>query len=228
MQNWSQVTLEKLQNLWQGFLGFVPDLIAAIVVFVIGWIIACGVGKLVVNILSRLKFNRLFETAEWKEALEKAEFKVNPAKFIGEIFKWILVIVFLMASVEILGLTEFADFLKRVVAWFPNLIVAAAIFVVAVISADFLEKIIKASIKKMGVGSINLIGVVVRWSIYVFAALAILLQLGITPTIINSIVMGLIGVMVLALGLSFGLGGREAAAEIIGKIKEKIMEKSEE
>jgi len=226
IQDWSTATLKALQGLWEGFLGFIPDLIAAIVVLAIGLMIASGVGRLITGILVRLKFNRLFESAGWKDALEKAEFKIDPAGFIGAIFKWVLIIVFLMVSVEILGLEGFAGFLGKVIAWLPNLLIAAAIFVVAVIAADFLEKIVKASVKKMGLEEVKLIGTIVRWSVYVFAALAILLQLGITPTIINSIIIGLIGMVSLALGLAFGLGGKEAAAEVIEKLKGKISERS--
>jgi len=227
MQDWSTITFQKLQELWGGFLDFVPNLLVAIIVFIIGWFIACGIGRLIAGILNRLKFNRLFESVGWKEALEKAEFKIDPAGFIGAICKWILVVVFLLISVEILGLTQFANFLTRVLAWLPNLLVAAAIFVVAVIAADFLEKITKAWVKKLEIEHVKLIGAMVRWAIYIFAGLAILLQLGITPTIINSIVIGLIGMFALAFGLAFGLGGKEAAGKAIEEIKEKISEKTE-
>ena len=158
--------------------------------------------------------------------MEKAEFKVDPAGFIGAICKWVIAIVFLLASVEILGLSQFAGFLKEVIAWLPNLVVAAAIFVVSVIIADFLEKIIKAWVKKMGIEQVKLVGAIVRWSVYVFAALAILLQLGITSTIISSVVYGIIGTLTLALGLSFGLGGKEAAKKAIDAIEDKISERS--
>jgi len=73
VQDWSVITLEQLQLLWQSFLGFVPNLLAAIIIFVIGWVIACGFGGLIAGILNKLKFNRLFESSGWKDALEKAE-----------------------------------------------------------------------------------------------------------------------------------------------------------
>jgi len=226
IQDWSTITVQEFQNLWQGFLGFIPSLLAAILIFVIGWFIACGIGRLIAEILIRLKFNHLFKSTGWKESLEKAEFKVDPAGFIGAICKWVIAIVFLLASVEILGLSQFAGFLKEVIAWLPNLVVAAAIFVVSVIIADFLEKIIKAWVKKMGIEQVKLVGAIVRWSVYVFAALAILLQLGITSTIISSVVYGIIGTLTLALGLSFGLGGKEAAKKAIDAIEDKISERS--
>ena len=226
IQDWSTITVQEFQNLWQGFLGFIPNLLAAIIIFVIGWFIACGIGRLIAEILIRLKFNHLFKSTGWKESLEKAEFKVDPAGFIGAICKWVLAIVFLLASVEILGLSQFAEFLGNIVTWLPNLIVAAVIFIVSVIIADFLEKIVKAWVKKMGIEQVKLIGAIVRWAVYVFAALAILLQLGITSTIITSIVYGIIGTLTLALGLSFGLGGREAAKKAIDAIEDKISERS--
>jgi hypothetical protein len=225
IKDWSTITLEKLQDLWGGFLEFIPNLLAAIIVFVIGWIIASGVGKLVSGVLSRLKFNRLFGGPGWQEAMQKADLKADPAGFIGAIVKWVLVIVFLLAAVEIIGLDQFAEFLRGVVAWLPNLLVAAAIFVVAVIFADFLEKIVKASVRKLEIENVNLIGTIIRWSIYVFAGFAILLQLGITTAIINSIVVGMIATLSIAVGLAFGLGGKEAASKAIEEIKEKITER---
>jgi len=223
--DWGTVTLQALQTAWQGFLNFIPVLIGAIIVFVIGWFIAIGVGRLISGILTRLKFNKLFEKTGWKEALEKAELKVNPSDFIGAICKWILVIVFLLAAVEILGFVQFANFLRSIISWLPNLVVAIAIFVVAIILADILEKIVRAGVKKLELGYTEFLGAAVRWAIYIFAGLAILLQLGVTPTIINTLVIGFVGMIALALGLAFGLGGKEAAAKLIEKIGEKISER---
>jgi len=138
-----------------------------------------------------------------------------------------------VASVEILGIPQFAAFLTDIVKWFPNLIAAIAIFIVAAISANFLEKIAKASVKKLEKASVKkleienvkLVGATVRWAIYIFAVSAILLQLGIAPTIINSFVIGLIAMFTLAFGLAFGLGGKEEAARVIREIRKTVSEK---
>lgn len=225
VQDWSTITLEALQNAWQGFLNFIPNLVGALIVFVIGWFIAVGVGKLISTILEKLKFNKIFEKTGWTEALAKAEVKVNPAEFIGAICKWILVIVFLLAAVEILGFSQFASLLRSVILWLPNLIVAIAILVVAVILADILEKIVKASVAKMEIGYTGFLGTVIKWAIYIFAVLTILLQLGIATSFINTLVMGFVGMIALALGLAFGLGGKDAAAKLIEDLRQKISEK---
>ncbi len=225
IQNWSLITLEALQNLWKGFLFFLPKLIGATIVFIVGWFVALVIGKMIGGVLRKIKLDRFFERAGWKEALEKAEIKVAVSEFIGEIFRWILVIVFLLAAVEILGLTQFAEFLRGIVLWLPNLIVAVVIFVVAIIIADILEKVVKASVKKIEVGYAGFFGTLVKGAVYVFATLAILLQLGVTPQIVNALIFGLIGTISLALGLAFGLGGKDAAAKLIEEIRKKISER---
>jgi len=220
--DWYYVTIQALQNLWQGFLSFIPVLLGAIIVFVIGWFISVGVGKLITEILKRVKFNQIFEKGGWKSALEKAEIKVDPSGFIGAIIKWILVIVFLLAAVEILGLIQFAGFLKSVLAYLPNVIVASLIFVVTVILVDIVEKIVRAAVESIKVGYGAMVSAVIKWSIWVFALLAILHQLGIAKPFMETLFTGLVAMLVISLGIAFGLGGKEVAAEILQDVKRKL------
>lgn len=222
VQNWSGITLDALQNLWQGFLNFIPNLIGAIIIFVVGWIISVWIGKLVAEILKRIKFDKIFEKTKWEEAMEKAELKVSMSSFIGGIVKWVLVIVFLLAAVEILGMSQFAGFLQSIIAWLPNVVVAAAIFVVAIIVADFAEKLIKAVVGKMNVKHINLIGGVVRWAIWVFAGLAILSQLGVASQIIQILVTGFVALIVISGALAIGLGGKDLAKEMLEGFRNRL------
>ena len=223
--DWSSVTLQALQNVWQGSLEFLPKLIVGILVFIIGWAVASGAGKIVARILKKINFDSLFQKSGWKTALESAEIKVNPSEFFGAILKWILVIVFLQIFVQILGLDSFANFLVRVLEWLPNVIVAAAIFVVSIIVADILEKIIMASVRKLEIKYSQLLGMIVRSAIYIFAILAILMQLKVAEGIINILVTGFVGMFALAFGLAFGLGGKDVAGEIIRGLKDKLSDK---
>lgn len=225
MQDWSLITTQALQGAWEEILLFLPNLIAAIIIFILGWFIAIWIGKLVAGILNKLKFDRIFEKTGWKEALSNADVKVEPSSFIGAVCKWILVIVFLMIVTDIMGWVAFAGLLAKIIAWMPNLLVAIIILVVAIIIADIVEKLVKVSVKKMGVSSVNFLGSIVKWSIYIFAGLAVLLQLGITPKIVEVLIMGLVGTVTLALGLSFGLGGRDAAARAIEDVRKKVSDK---
>jgi len=222
IQTWAETTTVALQNLWQGFLSFIPNLIGAIIVFIIGWLISLGIGKLIAEILTRIKFNQLFERAGWQQALEKAELKVNAAEFVGAIVKWVLVIVFLLAAVEILGLVQFAGLVKNVLAYLPNVIVAALIFVVTVIVVDIVEKVVRAAVEGVKVGYGHFVSAIIKWSIWIFAVLAILHQLGIARSFMETLFTGFVAMLVIALGISFGLGGKEVAAEILRDLRNKL------
>ncbi|MDA1337180.1 MAG: hypothetical protein O3C23_00195 [bacterium] len=216
------VTIQALQGLWEGFIGFLPELIGALIIFVIGWFISVGVGRLVADILKRIKFNQVFERGNWKSALEKADIKMDPSGFIGAIFKWVFVIVFLRVTVEVLGLTQLTTFIESILAYLPNVLVASLIFVVAVIVADIVEKVLRAAVESAQVGQAHMVGVIVRWSIWIFAAIAILTQLGVTPILWQTLFTGLVALIVVAGGLAFGLGGKEVAGQWLQDMSRKL------
>lgn len=218
-QDWTTIALNSLQD---QIVPFVIKLIAAFAIFAIGVFVASLVGVAVTNILRKLKFNRLFEKGTWKEALEKAEIKIDASQFIGAIFKWVLVVVALLAAVDILGLSEFAGFLGSVLAYLPNVVVAALIFVVAVILADIVEKVVRATIEGAKFGMGHIAGAIVKWAIWIFAIFAILGQLKVAPDIVNALVYGFVALLVIAGGLAFGLGGKDIAAEVLEELKKKV------
>ncbi len=220
--DWYSVTLQSLQGLWQGVIAFIPSLAGALVVFLIGWMVSVAVGAVVSDVLRRLKFNDMFETGGWKKALERADIKVDPAGFIGGIIKWVLVIVFLMASVEILGLSQFAVFLQSVLAYLPNVVVACLIFVAAVVISDILEKVMRTMVEGTQVGYGSLVSMIVRWSIWIFALVAILLQLRVAPFLLQTLLTGIVALIVLAGGIALGLGGKDVAAEFLQDLRRKF------
>jgi len=222
IQNWLTITIESLQDLLQGFINFFPKMVGALLILVIGWFISIWIGKFIAEILKKIKVDRIFENAKWEEALKGAELKIKVSDFIGGIVKWVLAIVFLSITVEILELDAFAKFLQAIVAWLPNLIVATAIFVVAVIVADFAEKFIKAVVNKMGVSCANVLGIIVRWAVWIFAILAILSQLGVAREIIQILVSGFVALIVISAGIAFGLGGKDIAKETLEELKTKL------
>jgi hypothetical protein len=222
----SEALNQAFSDLLAGIVSFVPLLILAIIVLVVGWFISVGVGRLIADILKRAKFNQVFERGNWKEALEKADLKADASGFVGAIFKWVLVIVFLLAAVEILGFEQFAGFLRDVLAYLPNVIVAALIFVVAIIIADIVEKVVRAAVEGAKIGHGQLIGSVVKWFIWIFAIFSALLQLDIAvlpvQVLIQTFVQGIGYGFALAIAIAFGLGGKDQAAEILQELRGKL------
>ena len=173
---WGDVIRDSLQEVWIVVATFLPLLIGAIIVFVIGWIIAVALGKLVEQIVRALRVDMLLSKLDVEQAIERAGWKLNSGAFVGGLVKWFFIVVALLVAVNVLGLSEVSDFLRDVLVYIPNVIVAALILIIAAIVADFTERLVRGSVEAAGYKG-SLVGVVARWSIWIFAIFAVLLQL---------------------------------------------------
>lgn len=218
-----------IQPFLQGLITFVAKLILAVVVFVIGYLISVGIGKIVTEILKSIKFNKLFDKEGWHKALQKANVDVDPSEFIGAIIKWVFVIVSLLIAVDILGLAQFGMILTQVLGYLPNVVVAALIFVVAVIISDVIEKVIRITVERMHLKHGYLAASIIKWAIWVFTIFLMLEQLlpnsDLIKTLYMAIVWGIVGTLAAGLALAIGLGGKDVAGEVIRDMKNKIVQK---
>lgn len=226
---YSDWSLSIIQPFLQWLVSSAARLLLAIIVFIIGYLISVGIGKIVTEILKSVKFNKLFEKEGWSKALQRANVEVNPSEFIGAIIKWVFVIVSLLIAVDILRLVQFGIILTEVLNYLPNVVVAALVFVVAVIISDIIEKVIRVSVEKMRVGYGYLASSIVKWAIWIFTIFLILEQLlpnsELIKTLYMAIVWGIVGTVALGTALAIGLGGKDTAAEAIKDMKNKIMQK---
>ena len=224
--DWS---LSVVQPFLQQLVVFVANLVLALVVFIIGYLVSIGIGKVISELLKSVKFNKLFEKEGWKKSLQRANVEVNPSEFIGAIFKWVFVVVSLLIAVDVLGLKTFAGFLTQVLDYVPNVIVAGLVFVVAIIVSDIVEKIVRVTVERLKVGYGYVAASIVKWAIWVFTFFLILGQLLPTNAFIialyNSLVYGIVGALALGIGLAIGLGGKETAGKIISDMYRKVEEK---
>ena len=151
---------------------------------------------------------------------KKADFKMKMSGFVGSLIKWVLVIVLLGATLEILGLQ--LAFIDQVINYLPNLVVAVAIFIVAMIVADIAEKLVKAVVGKMQVKHVGAVGALTRWSVWIFAAYIILQQLGVQG--LDGLIQIIVGGIVFAMAIAFGLGGKDVARELMEGFRNKLSE----
>ena len=218
-----------VQPFLQQLVSFIANLVVAIVVFIIGYLIAVGIGKIITEVLKSVRFNKLFEQEGWRKALQRANVEVNPSEFIGAIFKWVFIIVSLLVAVDILHLTAFAGFLTQVLDYVPNVIVAVLVFVVAIIISDIVEKVVRAMVERLKVGYGFLAASIVKWAIWIFTFFLILDQLlptsMLVKTLYTSIVYGIVAAISLGVGLAIGLGGKDTAAKVISDMYRKMEEK---
>lgn len=199
-----------------------PPIFWAFLFFLIGWFVSQWLGKIAAAFLSKIRLNQTLKGMGLEESLSRIDTRLNAPKFFGEIVRWFFVILFLAAAIEILGLTFFSQFLWRVVDYYPNIFIAALIFLVAVFLADFSQKIVVGTLEKEKITYSRFSGRAIRWAIWLFAILAILYQLKITPSLILVIFIGVVITISIALGLSFGLGGKGLAAKILKELEEKF------
>lgn len=214
-----EILLDSLKEIWTSFIGFLPTFLAALIVFIVGWLISIFLGKIANRIIRTIKLDVLLAKLGFRRALSKAKIKLDSGKFFEELVKWFFIIVFLMAAADILGLQEVSLFLKTILFYLPNVVIAAIVLLVAVIVANFMQKLVKASADTAGLSSAGVVGAIVKWAILIFGFVVALTQLGIATTLIHTIVIGLIAMFALAGGLAFGLGGKEQAARFLERIR---------
>lgn len=206
LDNWAVIWSQSFQGVLEGVLRVIPNIVVAIVVIILGWIIGAALSKVVSQIFKSLKIDKALIAAGLDDLVSKTGFKLNSGKFIGELVKWFTIVVFLVTAFDILGLQQVNMFLQGVViGYIPNVIAAVLILLVAVVIGDALKKVVTASAKAADITSSNFLGSITKWSIWIFAALAALFQLGIGATFIQTLFTGVVVALALGFGLSFGL-----------------------
>lgn len=216
-----QSLIYSFQQMWVSTFAILPSVAGAIILFVIGIVVATAVGKAIEHILRALRVDHVLSQLEAEKVLQRAGFKMHGSAFIGGLVKWFIIIVFALASVNILGLTQVSEFLRDVLLYLPNVAIAALILIIAGVLADVGERIVRASITSAGYNG-ALVGLVVRWAIWVFSFIAVFMQLGIATPLIQTLLTGIVAALALAFGLSFGIGGKDVAAAILGRIRDEI------
>jgi len=211
-----------LLNLWENLLGFLPQLIAALVVFIVGLIIAALLRRLVIRVVDVLKLDDLSEKLGLTPALRKYGFKFNIGRLLGWLIKWFVVVAFLIATVDILQWHEVTVFLTEVVLYLPNVVIAVVILLVGLLLANFVQEVVKAAVEAAKLASATALAGIAKWSIVVFSFMAALVQLGIAERLVNTLFTGFVAMLALAGGLAFGLGGKDHASKLVSRLKRDI------
>jgi hypothetical protein len=222
LDQWALVLTQSFQDLTYGLVAFLPRLIIAVLIFIVGWVIGTVIGRLIAQVIATIRVDQALRSAGVEKVLHRAGWKLNSGEFLGFLVKWFIIIVFLLAALDVLQLTEVTLFLRTVVlSYLPHVIVAVLILLVAAVIADAVKRVVTGSAAAANIKTANLVGTIARWAIWVFAVLAALDQLGVTP-FIQTLFTGVVVALSLAFGLAFGLGGQQAAAEYIHRVRDEM------
>jgi hypothetical protein len=221
VQTWTDVVASSLQNLWYGFAAFMPNLIGAIVVLIIGLIVAAGLGAIVEKIFEAIHLDGFLKKIGLGPFFERAGMQLRAAYFLSRLVYWFVMVAFLLAVSDSLGLYALSQFLTSILNYLPNVIAAVLIMLAAVVLAHVMRRLISASVLSAKLHAAHFLGSLTWWAIVVFGFLAALEQLNVAAAIIQSIITGFIAMMALAGGLAFGLGGRDYASHLVNKLKDR-------
>lgn len=226
-QLWASNVLNPLTDafslLTQKIVVGIPVFILALIVFLIGLILGSAIGKFFENLIDLLKIDVLLEKVGLGSFFERANLRLDSGRFIGELIKWFIVLVFFLAAADILGLFAVSSFIaNNVLPFIPQAVIAVLILLAAVLFGNFMSDVVRSSVSGAGLPSANALATLTAWSIYIFALLIALDYLGVAMTVINIILTGFIAMVAIAGGLAFGLGGKDFAESLLEKLKRQL------
>jgi len=208
-----------LSGLWYQVVNLLPNLIMAIIILIIGFVVAGILKKIIVTIFNRLNVDSALRGAGAEALLERSGYRLNSGLFVGTIVKWFIIIAFFVAALDVLNLHQATAFLSDfVLTYLPRVIVATIILFVAFVLAQFLQNMVVAAAKTANFKSAHFLGKFAKFAVIFFAVLASLNQLQIATELVQMLFGGMVFAISLALGLAFGLGGREAAGRYVNSV----------
>jgi hypothetical protein len=220
VQSWVDVLQQSFSNLLASVVAFLPSLVFAVIIFVVGWFIGALLGRVVAQAIRAIKVDQALRSAGVGDVVSRAGYSLDSGAFVGALVKWFVIIVFLMWALQVLALTPVTLFLQQIVISFlPQVIVAVLIVLIGAVIAEVAQNVITGAARAAGIRSAGFAGTLARWAIWIFAIAVALSQLGIGAQYFQTLFMGIVVALALAFGLSFGLGGQEAAARFIEKTR---------
>jgi hypothetical protein len=207
-----------VQGLFSELMAFLPELVAALVIIILGFLIGGILGTAVRKLFKRTKLDKALDKAGVDELTNRAGYAFKPARFAGELVKWFIILAFTIVALNVLGLTAVTEFMGEVLAYLPKVLAAALILFVGLIAANAARGITEGAIrsaKTISSDKAGMLGNVAYYAVVIFAALAALNQMEIAPELIQILFAGIVVAVSLAFGLAFGLGGRTTAARYL-------------
>ncbi len=193
----------------------IPKLIGFLIILLIGWIVAGILAQAFSALFRAIKFNDLAKRSGLADFIDNMGVKTDATDFVAQLAKWFVQLIVLVVAFDALGLPAVSDVLRQLVLWLPNLIVALVILVLGGLGASAMSSVVRATVSKSEVGNADVLANFTRIAIWTFTVVVAINQIGIAQTIVNTIFISATGAIALALGLSFGLGGRETASAIL-------------
>jgi hypothetical protein len=197
------------------FLSAIPRVIGFALVLIVGWIISSLFARGVQALLHAVKFNELARRSGFADFVQKMGVRNDSSGVIASIVKWFVRLITLVVAFDTLGLPAVSNVLQQLLLWLPNLVVALVVLVIGGLAANALSQLVRGTTAQAGFTNPDMLATVTKVAVWGFAIVVAVNQLGIATTLINTLLIGIVGAFSIAFGLAFGLGGRDRAAQMI-------------
>ncbi|HEX7889461.1 MAG TPA: small-conductance mechanosensitive ion channel [Ramlibacter sp.] len=225
---WSDAMFTSLAAAMALLFSAIPKIIGFLLIIVAGWFIASLIERGLAAVLRSIKFNDLSERAGLSDFIRKMGMNTDASGMIGLVVKWFVRLIALVVAFDALGLPAVSEVLRQLLLWLPNVVVALVVLVIGGLAARALSNVVRGAANEAGLTNANFLSKAAATVVWAFAIVVAVNQLGIATELVNTLFMAVVGALALGLGLAFGLGGRETAAEILSKWYSKAQEKSGE
>jgi hypothetical protein len=218
---WKNVIVDPVREMLTKIMAYIPILLGALVILIVGWIVAKAIRRIVDWLLKVVRFDTLADKAGISGILKKGDLKVSAGEVVSSIVYWLIIIMVLVMAVDALGLPKASDVLTSLFAYVPKVIAALLVLVVAMFLASFVSGIVRIAAGNAKLPKPELLAGISRWAIIIFAVTISLAQLGIAPLLVTATFNIILGGVCLALAIAFGLGGRDTVAKYLEELKKR-------
>jgi hypothetical protein len=215
IRDWGEAMMTSLTGALMMFVGALPKILGFIVILLVGWFVASLIAAGVAGILRNIRFNDFARRSGLGDFVDKMGVQTDSAGMMAAIAKWFVRLIVLIVAFDALGLPAVSQVLHQLLLWLPNLVVALVVLVISGLAANGLYNLVRGATATAGFAAPHFVANIAYVAVWVFGVVVAVNQIGIAQELVNTLFMGFIGALALALGLSFGLGSRETAGEIV-------------
>ena len=215
ISSWQEAVLVAGTNILTDFFSFLPSLFGAIIVFIFGLISAKWSKAIIVKLLSAVKLDKLLKKSGLAPFFKKADIRIKSEVLLGEIVRWLVIIVFSMAAINILGLTTVSSVLSELLNYIPRIISAILVLTAGVLLAGLVESLIKGTVNQVEPRTSRLLSKIGSYLVVIVFALAAINELGIAQGLINTLFIGVVTTLTIGIGLAIGLGSKDLVSKML-------------
>lgn len=213
--NWSEIFFESLKSFGENIMSYLPNILGAILLLILGWLISKLISFFTNKALKVIKFDSFADKANTSEILAKFKIKISPSKIISKFVYWVVLLVFFVTATETLGWTVVSQEITLLITYLPNLFAAILIFIVGFYIANFVKKLIDGTLSSFELSSGKLLSEIAFYVIIIIVTLTAIKQAGVNTDIISSNITIILGILFLTFAIAFSISSKEVLTNIL-------------